>query len=406
MERVRKLRTVGRGRFGGAGSKALLGLAMAGLYAAAAMGQTAPVPTSTHPLLAAFPEALQMGPPQWVRPGTRIVTHMGTAAITYGGGRGPNSPLTRASGQGFVVYDVVAIAGTRVALEVRTYVSLNGQLSLGGITGQLSLAAVSDVWVHPDLLQRALGMNGQGEVVAVRMPYPMNGKTVDAIRLDYRARMKANPGSYSSVNSYTYDAKSGALLLMGLDNLNNIAQQRLAGIRTINLPWARVPAPGWVANARVLRYSGASTTSVPGAASFAYPVTSELLLGQRGPDWAAFEYRATIRYGQGMPPQSSSTPRISGSAQIGSIWIAPAALAQLRAGQTIDTDPFTRIQTVVKYVGPSRSGSYLVVIAERTQGLEMEYGYDRQTGLMVFASSTTQSAMSRTRIEVRFAGRN
>ena len=70
------------------------------------------------------------------------------------------------------------------------------------------------------------------------------------------------------------------------------------------------------------------------------------------------------------------------SGQVGGLWIAPDALARLNAGDVLDHDPETQIDTSVEAVQPTDSG-FTVTIRETGAVEVSDLVYDGETGLLV-----------------------
>ena len=106
--------------------------------------------------------------------------------------------------------------------------------------------------------------------------------------------------------------------------------------------------------------------------------------------WPSWRWQAPTHAAPGMPAAPNQTLRISGAAQIGGFWVPPAALGALRTGQTLDTDPFTRVTTVVARVGAGPRGRRVVQIAEIGRGQRLDYTYDAASGMLVHLRAQNQ----------------
>src|SRR5262249_28409633 len=80
-------------------------------------------------------------------------------------------------------------------------------------------------------------------------------------------------------------------------------------------------------------------------------------------------------------------PLVFGPAQLGGLWIAPRALAQLRSGQILDRDPVTRVTASVGRIGPIPSGRVAVTITESGAGEQIDYAYDASSGMLLSVHS-------------------
>ena len=315
--------------------------------------------------------------PEWVRPGLRVTYY---SSASSGGGRHGSA------GHGFTQVNVAAMNPNATVLDVRSY-GLQGLemtspvLLIGGDSAVSVPGAGADWWLNPAVLQQVKeGQYGaEGESVVIRMPCTVAGKTYNALRFQYECR--------GSRISYMYDLASGLLLqsntATGHPGRQMLTHNSFVGLRYLQLPWAAAGRVAWPGTFNVMNYRGTITVLVPGVPATAMPMTAQAQITARGPDWVRHTVTSSFTAMAGMPPNTSVANRVSGLAQIGGVWLPPAALRTLRGGQVIDQDPSTKITTTVSYVGNGPTGAREVVISEVSQVQRLDYAYDLSSGLLV-----------------------
>ena len=97
-----------------------------------------------------------------------------------------------------------------------------------------------------------------------------------------------------------------------------------------------------------------------------------------------------------VPPEKAQLA--FGRTQFGGLWIAAGALARLQKGQVLDQDPVTKMQTVV-----AKSDDRSVVISQRNAAGELDYEYDRHTGMRI--ASSFYEVMHMRQLTLRLQGR-
>ncbi len=355
----------------------LVGLLAGPGWGGAVLGFQAPQTGSD--LVALLPALRTAPPPQWVGPGVRITYH-----------------TTVKSGQGFTQVNVVALSRQMAVLSVRSYglASLTGPPVLLATWGAVGPAgAAGDFWANPAILRRAVGMEGQGTTV-VRMPYQIQQRTYQAIRIQYE--------SQRARHVYVYDEPSG-VLLRGLSSLKRggelqpVYHSEYRGTRTVQIPWARDAVPNWLATVRRLQYSGSHAVTLPGSPVIPLSLSATAQIANRGINW--LQYHLTMQIGgvQGAPPQVSQVEAVSGYAQIGGLFVSPAGLAKLRQGQTIDRDPFTQVTATV-----AGAGQGLVTLSEVGPGQRTDFSYNARTGMLTALRLTNEHLHMRR--ELRLTG--
>ena len=393
----------------------LLCFAVAGVVLLGQSLAQAQAPVGNNAMVALLPALRTAPPPQWVRPGMRLTYYSAAASIpgrrhSYyrdedgnwvdeQGRRHRREDEPSASGHGYTQVNVVAL-GQVAVLDVRSYSMVN-------VTGPpilLSQAGVADVpgcpgawWVNPAVLRQAVGMQGEGTVV-LRMPYKIQNRTYQAIRIQYTAR--------NAKTAFVFDEPSGVLLFTNNSVFTPASQRTLLsyssyrGTRTVQIPWAADAVPNWLATIQSLQYSGSHTVQVPGVQAIPLPMSAQAQIKSRGVNWLQYSLAVQVGGVSGLPPSTSQAEAVSGYAQIGGLFVSPVGLSRLRQGQTIDQDPLTGVTTTVSQVGPSGGGRHVVVISEIGQMQRCDYAYDWQTGMLVGLSTSEQSLHTTRRLQL------
>lgn len=354
---------------------------------------------------AVFPAASTLGPPDWVRPGTRIVYYVASASVAQSRYQyvqepcQPNSTqftnkvtglcyrrtdesgegVGSGSGSGYSVVDVVSVDGRRVvtavslygidtALGTLTYLPIGGSDEPGG--------AVDSVWLHPQLLEGLLAGQGlPGGLEPLEGVYPLDGVPYHVVALQ------------GGGDSVTFDRATGLVLmntggavgstlqvhLPGEDpSLGNrmLTYQKLLGVRDRAVPGTGARVPPWLVPGTTLVFQGTFSggTVVPAQTTITYD--------QVGPDWASLGAVLETTYGQGSSRDEARV--VSGGA--GPFWYDTDALAGMEQGAILDSDPITGVLTHVEEVGSWERGEYVVIVTEGT-GTRFRFIYDRATGV-------------------------
>jgi hypothetical protein len=94
----------------------------------------------------------------------------------------------------------------------------------------------------------------------------------------------------------------------------------------------------------------------------------------------------------GFPTQYAQESQIGGIGQPGGLVLPPDALASLREGQVIDTDPVTDITVSVKDMGQDAAGRNVVILQAANQAYSAEVTYDVDTGATIAMSDSKLGA--------------
>ena len=392
---------------------------VAGLgYSTTAAAASAPL----HPLFTGVPGAANAPAPDWVRPGARITLYSASAATNSSGGGSslmsdPNGKWVDdagnrysessvglgSAGAGYTQIDVVSMSDGVVVLDLRFFLLTNhgqGPTKLSFFWSDVVHPSGCEWWVNPELLKRYVGTRAGG-VTVQRVSYDLNGRLFPAI---YIHTMMG-----SGYTSYAYDENTGILLghtssatsarndlMFNQDGWNsgtftqggsgkNIVIHRFVGSRQVNVPWAGQQPPRWVRDLREFQYEGSLTTYAP---SMLRPLqmaaSSTLRIKRRGSDWVELDQTVATRVPYpNIPAQTAALVRVSGANQIGGLWIAPAALGNLRQGQVIDSDPITGGRVFVE-----QGGRNAVVLTETAQIDRHSYTYNAGSGMLIGVSKT------------------
>lgn len=381
-------------------------MAAAGLVVAALLATPGAATGQGGTWGAVFPESAALGPPAWVQPGTRIVYYVASASVAQSRYQyvaepcDPNasqyqSPTTgqcyrrtdesgegvgSGSGSGYAIIDVVAADGPgQVVTAESLYVidTATGALTylpIGG--GPESSGAVDAVWLHPAILEDVLAgraLPGGLEPLAGR--YPLGGTTYEVVAIQ------------GNGDSVTFDRASGLVLvntgaavgttlpvhLPGEDpSLGNrmLTYQRLVGTRQRAVAGVGASVPGWLRPGTTLVFQGSYTLGAAVAAQ------TTITFDQVGASWASLD--AVFEVGYGGITSRDEARVVSGGD--GPFWYDPSALAAMRAGDVLDTDPMVGLQDRVEEVAYWDGGEYVSIVTEGN-GMLVRFLYDRATGV-------------------------
>jgi hypothetical protein len=347
--------------------------------------------------------------PAWLAPGTRISYFSSAASIAAERTKLVEDPegswVVTASGKryreedisgagkgnaGYTVVNVVYLDESVAVLDLKIY-SINptagGGATIGLFMGVVGLpGAGSDFWLHPQVLARAPGIRLGEELKVLRMGYALGQRQHQVVRFQGKN------------SSWSFDDRTGLLLrsttsaettvlvpppgtegpIIQRPGGSLISQNTLMDVRTPAIPWSKLSPPAWVAQARKLVYDGSWAMNVPGAPTIPIPMRVVFERRQFGGKWARYDQHVFLSSGPGLPPIEHHWSRAFGSAQIGGLWVPPASLARLRAGQVLDRDPVTHeVTTVTGDAGGN------VAITESNELQRIDYLYDRRDGRLV-----------------------
>jgi hypothetical protein len=377
------------------------------------------------PALALAPAAAAMGPPPVVHAGSRLLYFGATASVPgerYELVPDPNGRwLDEATGQRYGEHEMPGAAAAGFTLVRVGYVDgqvaqLNQQLYLwdpgtGIATYASALGLVShagcasDYWVHPDAL-RALPETLGGDVQVVRMPYAIGSRTFDAIRLQTTTA--------KGHTVYVYDLATGLMIFHGARTVGGPVEVRpmeerrtfgegstqlvslwIADARDVAIPWAGYAPPAWTASVQRLAFQGTATTYTTTTAPVQLAIAHEVTIDRRGGGWLHGWTHTTQATLPGLPPTEAWSVDASGTASVGGWWIAPQALAALRAGQIIDAVTELRTTTSVTAADGAR-----VTLSEVGPAHRIDATYDVATGALAHVTIVQSGALAQTVVDL------
>lgn len=421
-----------------------LGLVLLGIRAGLGRARPAAPPLLALGLLLFFPGPPcagqvpgSLGAPAWIHPGMRMTFYLASATIdpgmtlelddnaqpdengmvwTDGSGR-KYRPTEggRASGQSYIQVNVEHLDQQIAVLSLSNYGIdvATGAVRAPHSSGLVSTAHTgSDFWMHPKLLE---GMTDQPAVgVRVfRMPYKVGGRTYQAIAL----KTKQQTGYAVCI----YDRASGILLSRSSASqpaakiqmvdaygrpINNgsgrvLTEARLVGTREVSVPWKGLPTPDWVAQMHSLIYGGTHSVTVSGSYPIALGYRVSLNVQRGGPGWVLLSQRSETANSSNMPIIPTEDTWATGTNQLAGLWIPPAGLRLLRAGQVLDSDPVTHVQVTV-----AAADERQVVLLETGAGHRAQCTYDARSGLLVGRGLQQQVGVGLTEINLTLQGKN
>lgn len=400
-------------------------LALLALSSLASVGRAQADVPDLCPALAVAPAAATLGPPPVVHVGSRLLYFGATASVPgerYELVPDPNGRwLDEATGQRYGEHEMPGAAAAGYTLVRVGYLDgqvaqLNQQLYLWdpatGIatyTSALGLVShagcASDYWVHPDAL-RALPETLAGDVRVVRMPYAIGSRTFDALRIQTTTA--------KGHTVYVYDLATGLMLFHGARTVGGPVEVRpdderqtfgqgstqlvslwIADARDVVIPWAGYAPPAWVASVQRLAYQGVATTYTTTTAPIQLALAHEVTIDRRGASWLHAWTHTTQATLPGLPPTEGWSVDASGPASVGGWWIAPQALATLRAGQSIDAVTELRTTTSVTAADDAR-----VTLSEVGPAHRIDATYDVATGVLAHVTIVQSGALARTVLEL------
>ncbi len=371
---------------------------------------------ANSPLLMMSPEAAKLPAPDWIKPGTRI-TFYGMAGTTPQGGytldkdangewedpstgeRYSKNEAVGSGGHGFSQWDIIAVGKHAVALTANMYTIIHPgqppqllQTPLGGWTGVA--AGPADLWVHPDLLQKAQQFH-TNKFFILRGNYAIGDRNYSCL-----CTVNRGQGSYSS---YAYDLKSGVLISSTVTSSAQITPlylpneevqpgnmqttiAKFISVRQFKMPGIDGKNPPWVRTLRAMHFVGQCQYVNPYDANIRmnFPARIDIVLGKRGDNWCAYTLKKVTQV-QGAPPEEATLNGMCGPG--GALWIDPAALVNLQPRQVLDEDPVTHIRTYVADADPAK-----IAIATEGPGISGQAVYNRQNGMLQMILSRQSSS--------------
>jgi hypothetical protein len=362
-------------------------------------------------------------PPEIAKAGTRFTYRMMSATLAGEGStwtpndqgvwensKGDRFDRQKKEGGGssdtFEQYDLIAIDDKQSILVKNSFMispNLSSPSSSGVtmyMTGTPGYGTI--IWANTDTLNNLPTVVEPTRRI-VRGQWRMGNGMTDAITMfDY---------SPTNKSFYAYDLKSGLMLESSISSQGppseytapgetNTGSTMLVstvavGARPVNIPWAGDPEPEWASSFKSATYSVSSQFGLAGAAPLP-PTNSKLkfTVDERGTGWTRLTKKVISSDGVD-PTAGQPMPFITTPTRLDPLWISPTALGRLQAGQTIDTDEYTKMVVRVAGVQQGNNGSFVVI--QHTNGSqETKIGYDTRTGMMVYFESYSPTQHTKT----------
>ena len=370
------------------------------------------------------PVGANVAAPAWMKPGARASFWAGSASIASAGQILVPDPegnwVSKSTGQKFAAADnpgaggagyqqftIANMTGDTVVADFKQYLwnpetrACTIAIASGSV---VSMRDGGELWQPPAKLAAMQPGNANG-VRIVKGPYPLNGKTYNAVSIC--------TATDSGGTRYCYDLDSGLLLSFGSATTGAggmtpgpngqsgwaagntmIVQILFVGVRQTNLPWTGQQAPRDLAQVRAVDFAGTYATAVANAGQVTWPLTIHWDVTKV--DEISLQLRTTMKvdYGNnGMPQQPAVADRAGGTSLL---WVDPRALAQLRPGQVLDEDPVTNIKTTV-----AGGENGMIAVMEEGATEKSVMAYNQQTGMVQAMSLQTQNGLGTTVIQVQ-----
>jgi hypothetical protein len=229
----------------------------------------------------------------------------------------------------------------------------------------------------------------------LRMPYTIGQKTYNALAIQMI--------SDSATRAYIYDLQDGKLLAYFSAVANEptkstlFAESFFLNVRQMDLPWLGQDLPSWVQAGKILSYEGTVTVESTAASPFIENIAVKTTIDSATSSYYTYKESGTL-YSPGFLPQSYQSSLMGGigepaglavpiTPQTAGLALPTTALASLRPGQVIDSDPVTGITTKVIDVTNN-----VATIGLANQVYSAQLSYDIASGTMVGYTATMLSA--------------
>lgn len=296
-------------------------------------------PPPQDAFLQLFPELKRLPAPPWVAEGVRLTYSAAAASIGFD----TDTPV--GSGAGFTTVDVVAVDGSHVVLDITSWGTVPGGRMLLARTGQVSIpSAGGEFWLHPDVLRHATDKESD-DLEVVRTQTKTHGRDYEVIRFQDEGE------DHRYVHQF--DITTGILVWAATrvgqeDGKRTQTDTQFISRRRIDRSWLNQPPPAWIATVRGFTLQGSLSTTIPGSPEMGgRPMRGTATVTQRGARWFQCDVNVNVESQQGLPSAHAQSRIVSGIAQVGGLWLPPAALSALRQGQVLDEDPTVGTRQVV-----------------------------------------------------------
>jgi len=383
--------------------------------------QTAPAdPNATGPMVGD-----QARPPDWVQPGARIVFYTASATLAAANAGepvlvpDPNGPYVgpdgrryrsetgdaTASGQGYIVADILLLDGPYVFVRntIYTIPGMSGPAMLSGShTDRADAATAGGAYMHPATLAN-LQPQTTPEMTIAHGAHQIGQASYDAVAIQNRGsisffdkrsglRIKHSMKTQKSIGSRTIGGMDDDLRTTGPAVRTSLSQMELRRFRMRQMPWITpTPAPPGLPQTRSILYRGGQVVTVPGGIPpVNLPMTLKTEFLELGNGWARIRNTSQVSGAPGMPPQVNTAEEFVVFGSLGSFWMHPAVLGQMRDGQVLDQEPIVGSSTTANLV-QGAEGRTLVAITDDAPGYTSRATYDQQSGLLVRAEQTNKA---------------
>ena len=317
------------------------------------------------PFLILYPQLRQAPAPAWLRPGVRLTYNSAYATFA----REIDDPTP--SGAGLIQYDVIAQDRRSVVVVPTLYgIDSQGQPPTG-LGYLLGLPGLGETWFAPQVLADAEAAAHDGLLVN-RLTVDVEGESYDVVRF------QSNTDSGEEV--WEFEEQTGLLvfhrqaLYDGAGNQTSANMQSLVGRRQVKLPWRFGSVPTWASRGAEIELAGSQTIDLGSPPYIPLPMAIRLRITKAGSLWSEYS-RATYMNSRQIAQGSGAT----GVAQIfGGIWLPPQALGVLHAGEVLDRDPLTGLETSV-----AEATARQIVIAGQGPSYTTRYVYDARSGRLI-----------------------
>jgi hypothetical protein len=373
-----------------------------------------------------------LGPPSWVKAGTRITFYEGAASVAqsrFSYVEDPTGPLedprtgknyrktdpsteptATASGDGVSQIDIIAVEGTDVVFVYTPYGidhATNSFVAAPASGSRVPGASISGVYFHPDQLAQVSMQDLGSALLVLRGDYPLGQTVYHAVSF-----VNTDPAAYAS---YTYDRDTGLLLSSTTTTAGATSPvtepgqpppvgntymtiTRLIGMRQRTVPGLDGTNPDWLARSNQLPYAGdhnTVSTIDPSSMNVTSPMQLKVTFGQGGRNWAPYTAQSVIQQPGFQPTTGTGVTGTSGL-----YWIDQRALAGMTAGQVLDQDPLTTEQLAV-----AATDSATVTLTSKLPGVSVTNTYDRASGVLLAEEAHQDGAAAAMTIRLQLQNR-
>ncbi|HQY88175.1 MAG TPA: hypothetical protein PK402_05925 [Tepidisphaeraceae bacterium] len=324
---------------------------------------------------------------QFVRPGLRLT--FSASGYEPGQNRGQGS-------NGIVQVDIVSTDNGVCTANITSFgidANTNAPIwaSTSGFVGQGM--NVSEYLVDPAWLADYEKNHGP-EAEVNRLQIEFNGKPVTALRI-------APPRQKNDQikKAKTYDMATGVLLLINdVNSLGGVGTQQLVSARQVNVPWASAQVQSPLAQVRRLDYAGQTGMQMQGGGTNCRVTTTMQL--EPKPGFTMCQTVSAVEYNPGQPYAYPATTAVYSTSGASAIWVDPNELRKVQPGTVGDQDPHTGV--AVRFEGEQNG---MLVVSSVGPQSQTQTGYDAQSGLMMWQSSSQRNGNAVSQTNIQLVGR-